>query len=90
MDAIVFYAIWAGIILAGLALLGMIVFGLRSLVYGKINVSSIVMIALPLVLLVVLGLVMGDWALAAIWSVIIMFALCLVALLLSGVRGLFT
>ena len=89
MDQIVFYAIWAGVILVALAILAMLLFGIRSMIQGKVEPLSIVMMAVPLVILVVLGLVIGDWVVAAIWTLIIMFALAALSLLLSGVRGLF-
>ena len=89
MDEIVFYAIWAGVILVALAVLAMILFGIRSMIQGKVEPLSIVMMAVPVIILAVLGLVIGDWVVAAIWTLIIMFALAALSLLLSGIRGLF-
>lgn len=82
-------AIWAAIILAGLSLLGMGIFGLRSLFYGKADPVSIVLIGIPIVLLGVLGFTMETWAQAGIFTLVIMFGLALLALLLSGLRKVF-
>lgn len=90
MDSIVVYATWAGIILCGLALVAIALFGLKSMIYGKVNPLTAAIIMVPVVLLVVLGLVLGDWALAGIWTIVIMFVLASVSLLLSGIRGLFS
>ena len=90
MNTIVPYAIWAAIIIMGLGLVGMLLFGLRSILHGKINALTAVIILVPVVVLAVLGFVLGDWAVAGIWTVVLMFALAAVGLLLSGLRGLFT
>jgi len=88
MENIVPYMMWAIVILIGLSLLMMLIFGLRSLTYGKINVTSIIIIAIPLALFGVLGMTMGDWAQAGIYAVVIMLGLGLLGLLFSSVRGL--
>lgn len=88
MDAIVPYAVWAALILVVLGVLAIAIFGARNLTYGKIQPLSAIAIVIPAVILVVLGLVMGDWDQAAIWTVVIMFALAALALLASGLRGL--
>ncbi len=90
MDSIVVYATWAGIILCGLALVAIALFGVKSMIHGKVNPLTAVVIILPVVLLAVLGLVLGDWALAGIWTMVIMFILASISLLLSGIRGLFS
>lgn len=76
--------------LAGLGLLGILVFGIRSIVFGKISPIAIAILALPVVLLVILGLVLGEWDYAAILTVFITLGLALVALLLTGIKGMFT
>ncbi|MFB6273631.1 MAG: hypothetical protein ABEL51_12125 [Salinibacter sp.] len=88
-NAILPIAIWAAIALAGLSILGMGIFGLRSLVYGKVDPLSIVMIAIPGILLVILGFTMQTWVQAGIYTLVIMFGLALLGLLLTGVRQLF-
>ena len=90
MDALVPIAIWAVIILVGLGLLAIVVFGARSLSYGKVQPLSTAIVAAPVLVLVVLGFVLGDWAEAGIWAVVIMFAVAIVGLVLSGTRGLFS
>lgn len=90
MDTLVPYAVWAIIIIIGLGIVGILIFGLRSLAQGKVRPLTVGLMAVPLVLFVLLGLIMTSWAMAAIWAVIIMFALGLIALFSSGVWGLFT
>lgn len=88
MGTIVPYAIWLSIILVSLGIIAIVVFGIRNLGYGKINPLSAVAIAVPLVLFALLGLIIGEWDLAAIWTVVIMLIVTVLALFLSGVRGL--
>ncbi|MEX0601636.1 MAG: hypothetical protein WD021_08835 [Rhodothermales bacterium] len=90
MNTIVPYAIWAALIIMGLGILGMALFGVKSIIHGKINPVTGGIILIPIVLLAVLGFVLGDWAVAGIWTVVAMFGLAAVGLLLSGIRGLFT
>lgn len=87
MEAIIPIAIWTVIILIGLGVLTMLVFGLRNATYGKINPFTVAMVVVPLILLVVLGFSMDDWGMAGILTVIIMLGLGAVALLLSGLRS---
>jgi len=89
MQAIVPYAIWAAIILAGLGVLSMGVFSLRNLTYGKVEPLSVVILVIPGIILVILGLIMDTWAQAAMTTLLIMFGLTLLGLLLSGIRSLF-
>jgi hypothetical protein len=86
---IVSIAIYVVLALMGLGLLAMGAFGVRSIMYQKVDLFSIVSVIVPLVLLIVLGFTMGDWSLAAITTVIVMFGLAIIALLLTGIRGLF-
>lgn len=81
-------AIWAALALAGLSILGMGIFGIRSLVYGKVEPLSIVLIAVPGVILVILGYTMETWVQAGIFTLVIMFGLSLLGLLFTGVRQL--
>lgn len=89
MNTIVPYAVWAAIIIMSLGILGMLLFGIRSIMYGKINLVTGSIILIPVVVLGVLGVVLGDWAVAGIWTIVVMFALASLGLLLSGLRGLF-
>ena len=88
MDSIIPYAIWLAVILVGLGIVAIIVFGARNLTYGKINPVSAATIAAPALIFAVLGLIMGEWDLAAIWTVVIMFALATIALVVTGIGGL--
>ncbi|PSQ86858.1 MAG: hypothetical protein BRD42_03755 [Bacteroidetes bacterium QS_3_64_15] len=88
-NAILPIAIWAAIALAGLSVLGMGIFGLRSLMYGKVEPLSIVIIAIPGILIAILGASMETWVQAGIYTLVVMFGLALLALVLTGIRKLF-
>ena len=88
-NAILPIAIWAAIALAGLSVLGMGIFGLRSLMYGKVEPLSIVIIAIPGILIAVLGASMETWVQAGIYTLVVMFGLALLGLVLTGLRKLF-
>jgi hypothetical protein len=88
-NAILPIAIWAAIALAGLSVLGMGIFGLRSLMYGKVEPLSIVIISIPAILIVVLGASMETWVQAGIYTLVVMFGLALLGLVLTGIRKLF-
>lgn len=90
MESLVVYATWAGVILCVLALIAIVLFGLKSILHGKVSPLSGVLILIPVVLLLILGLILGDWAVAGIWTMVIMMILAAVSLLLSGIRGLFS
>lgn len=89
MQAIVPYAIWTAVALAGLSVLLMGVFSLRNLTYGKVEPISIVIIIIPGIILGVLGLMMDSWAQAAMTTLLIMFGLTILGLLVSGIRSMF-
>lgn len=89
MNDIVPYAIWAVLIVSGLSLLTMAIFSIRALTQGKVEPLSIVLVTVPILIFGVLGLVLGDWTLAAVYGFLISLALTSLALLLSGMRGLF-
>lgn len=86
MEGFIPIAIWAVIILIGGALLMMVVFGIRNVTYGKIQPLSVAMVAVPVLLLVVLGMTMDDWGHAGILTLLIMLSLAALSLLLSGMR----
>lgn len=89
MAGLVPYLIWAVIIVSGLSLLAIGVFGVRSLIQGKVDPLTIVLTMVPIALLGILGLVLGDWAHAAMLAFLISLALTSLVLLLSGLKGLF-
>ncbi|PSQ82961.1 MAG: hypothetical protein BRD30_13470 [Bacteroidetes bacterium QH_2_63_10] len=90
MQTLVPYAVWAIIAVICLGIIGMLAFGVRSLVQGKAEPVTVGVMAVPAMVVVLLGLILGNWAMAAIWTTIIMFALGMLALFTSGVWGLFT
>lgn len=85
-------AIYIVLALTGLGLLTMLIFGIRSLTFGgrRRNILTLVIVCVPVVLLLVLGLVIGNWAQAGILAVFAMLALAVLSLLVTGVKGLFS
>ncbi len=90
MEGIVPLAIWAALILLGLGLVAQVIFGLRNLTYGKISPISMLIVVLPVLLMVVLGFTVDSWAQAGVITVLVMFVLTAIALLLSGLRNMFS
>jgi hypothetical protein len=82
-------ALWAAIGLAALSILVMGVSGLRSVWFGKVQPLTIGIIAVPGVLVVVLGAVMETWVQAGIYTLVTMFALLIVAMAATGLRQMF-
>ena len=89
MESLVPLGIWAVIGLVGLGILTIVVFGIRSLVFGKIDKLTIIFVSLPIVMLAILGFAMGDWTRAAMFTLFIMIGLAIVAMLVTSVKGVF-
>ncbi len=89
MESLVPVAVWAVIALVGLGILSIILFGVRSLLNGKIDKTSVLFIAIPAVLAVVLGLVLGDWAMAGIYTTLAMIGLAILAMFWTSIQGVF-
>ena len=83
-------ALYIVIGLLGLGLLAMVAFGVRSLTYGKIDTMTMIFMAVPIVILLLLGLIMPSWAEAGIMTILITLGLALLALLYTGAKGLFS
>lgn len=81
--------IWGTLILLGLTILTMAALGSRSLMYGKTNVFTGVAVTIPVALLLVLGFTMETWGQAGIWTLLIMFVLACLAMLTTGIKGMF-
>jgi hypothetical protein len=74
----------------GITLLGILVialFGIKNLIAGKIQPTTLVSVALPALIAVVLYFAMGSWAEAAITTVIVMAGLGVVVLVAGALRG---
>ena len=89
MDNIVLSSVILTVALIGLGLVAILAFGLRSIAWGKVQLSKVLFMAVPFVLMVVMGFVLDDWARAALYTLMLMLAGSLVAMLLSSVRGIF-
>lgn len=75
--------------MVALSLLLMLVFGTRGLTYGKMSPLAIVATIAPVLLLIVLGFVVGDWSRAAVYTLVITLLATALAMLLSSLKGLF-
>lgn len=89
MEALVPIGVWLVVALVGLGLLTILIFGIRSLMFGKVDKMSIIFITLPIALMLILGLVMGDWTMAGMYTLLIMIGLAIVTMLVTSVRGVF-
>ena len=87
---LVVIAIYIVLGLMGLGLLAMLVFGARSVAFGKVNPVTMGIVCVPIVILIVLGFVMDSWAEAGIMTILITLGLTILALLVTGLKGLFT
>jgi hypothetical protein len=87
---LVVISIYVVLALVGLGLLAMVIFGVRSVAHGKINPINVVIMCIPLVILIVLGFVLGDWPRAGIMTILITLGLAVLSLLVTGIKGLFT
>ncbi len=90
MAEIVPYAIWAVLIITGASIVTIAAFGLRSLSWGNADTLTIVLTMIPLVIVGILGLIMGNWADAAVLGSLIALVLAAAALILSSFKGLFS
>ena len=86
----VILAVYIVITLMGLGLLAMVLFGVRSVMFGKVNLVSMAIFAVPVLLLLILRLMVDTWAQAGIWTILLTLGAALIALLVTGVKGLLT
>ncbi|MCY4673108.1 MAG: hypothetical protein OXD43_04965 [Bacteroidetes bacterium] len=82
---IALYVVFA---LMGLGLLVMLASGVRSLMFGKVKMISVALVAVPLLLFIVLRLALPTWTDAGIMTIMLSLGLTLVALLVSGIKNL--
>ncbi len=88
MDSIQSIGVIVVLAITGLSLLGMLLFGIRSFLFGKVSKLTTGAVLLPVVLLTVLGFVLGDWPTAAIYTLVIMLVIAVIAMILSSAKGL--
>ncbi len=87
---IVVIAIYIVLALIGLSLVAMLLFGVRSVAFGKINPLTMGIVCVPIIILVILGFVLPSWEEAGIMTILITLGLTILALLVTGLKGLFT
>ncbi len=89
MESLVPIAVWAVVAMVALGGLCIVLFGIRSLINGKVDKMSTLFIGLPAVMLVVLGFALGDWAMAGIYTTVIMIGLAILAMFWTSIQGVF-
>ena len=83
-------AIFVVIALVGLSLVSIFLFGIRSLINGKIEPLKMLFLGFPFILFGVLGLgIVPTWAEAGVWTLVVMIAAAVVAMLYTSLRGVF-
>lgn len=89
METVLIVSIYLIFALIGLCGIALLVFGLRNLSFGKVNVFTSIVVIVPFVLAVAISLASGDWVYGSIVACLASLAITMVTLLLLGVRGLF-
>ncbi|PSQ95890.1 MAG: hypothetical protein BRD55_09715 [Bacteroidetes bacterium SW_9_63_38] len=93
MNYVLPFALWSALALVGLSVFGIAAAGLRSLWYGKVETLTVGLVALPGGVFVALRAVMGSWAEAGMYTLAVLFAVLLLAMVGAGgrqfVRGAF-
>jgi len=79
-------ALWTALALVGLSVLGMATAGFRSIWYGKVEPMTVGLIGLPGVVFLVLRAVLGSWAQAAMYTLVVLFAVLLLGMVATGLR----
>jgi hypothetical protein len=90
MDQLIPILVYIVLGLIGFGLLVMAVFGLKGLATGKTPIIRIALIGAPLLLAGVMALVWDDPAEGVIVALLVTFVVALVALLFTGIKGIFT
>lgn len=92
MDQLVPILVYISLGLVGLGMLVIAVFGVKSLISGKVAPLKLVLIGFPIVLAGILALVYGpgNRAEGVIVAFLITLVVAFLALLASGVRGIFS
>ena len=83
-------AIIAVVALVGLSLVTIFLFGIRSVINGKIEPLKMLFLGFPFILFGVLGLgIVPSWAEAGVWTLVVMIGATIVAMLYTSLRGVF-
>lgn len=82
--------LWIAAGLLAIAILAIIVSGVRGLVNRNLDVKKIGSILVPIVIYIVVLLISSDWAKAGLVTMVIMIGLMVVSIFATGIRGLFT
>ncbi|MTI87049.1 MAG: hypothetical protein FH748_03675 [Balneolaceae bacterium] len=78
-----------GLILIVLGVVAMVIAGVRSLTQGKSDTKRIGMMAVPFVIFAISYAVLGEFAKSGVLTAVVMMAIMIVAIALTGLRGTF-
>ena len=82
--------LWIAGGLLAIAILGIIISGIRGLINGNIDVKKIVSLIIPIVIFIIAFLITGGWMEAGLLTMLIMLALMVIAIFLTGARTAFS
>ena len=83
-------AIIVVVALVGLSLVSILLFGVRSILNGKVEPLKMLFIGFPFVLFGLLGFaIVPTWAEAGIYTLVVMIAAAVLAMLYTSFRGVF-
>ena len=82
-------AIYIVIALVGLSMLSILLFGARSIINGKVEPTKMIFLGTPLLMFVILGFILPSWAEAGVYTLVVLIALAIAAMMYTSVRGVF-
>ena len=82
-------AIYLVIGLVAVSMLCILLFGIRAVAFGKVEPMKMIFLGFPFVLFAILGIVMPTWAEAGVYTLVVMIALAIGAMLFTSVKGVF-
>ncbi len=82
--------LWIAAGLLGIAILAIVFSGVRGIVNGNLDLKKIGVMLLPVIIWIVVLLITASWIKAGLLTMLIMLALMIIAIFLTGARGVFT
>lgn len=88
MEAFSQFSLIFTMVLLGIGILGILVFGVKNIINGKHKVQQIAFFLVPVVVFAISYLITGFVGIAAIYTLLIMIALMFLGMVVSGSRNL--
>lgn len=82
--------LWIGIGLLAIAILAIVISGIRGLVSGNVDLKKLGIMILPAVIWFILLLITGSWLKSGIITGLVMIVLMILAMIGTGIRGVFS